>query len=65
MSTGVSDEICQVKIKQAFAGGYYCDVGHCSTQVFASRRQAAEAGNRLGQHVYGSTCRLIDLNKIR
>lgn len=61
--TGASDEICRVVVKQAFGGRYYADVGHCSTQVYPSPRQAAEAGNKLGKTIYGSTVRLVDLRQ--
>jgi len=63
--TGVSDEFCAVKLRQARDGGWYCDYGHLSTSIFATPLEAAREGNRRGQDVYGTTIRLIDLSKFR
>jgi len=61
--TGISDSFCKVEVKPAFGGGFYADVGQASTGVFPTPLEAAREGNRLGQYIYGSTIRLIDLRQ--
>jgi hypothetical protein len=63
--TGVSDEYCKVAVKPAPFGGFYADYGHFATRLFRTPREAANEGNRLGQQVYGTTIRLVDINQFR
>jgi hypothetical protein len=63
--TGMSDEICAVRIHQHLNGGYYATFGHGITNVFPTPRAAGIEGNRCAQNLYGSTVRLIDVNQLR
>jgi len=65
MSTGISDAIFKVEVKQAHGGGFYADVGHASTRVVPTPRQAAMEGNIMAMNLYGTTCRLLDVNQFR
>ena len=63
--TGMSDSICQVEVKQAFGGGLYANFGHLSTPIYATAYEAAVQGNKLGQSMYGSTIKVVDVNQYR
>lgn len=65
MNTGISDAIFKVEVKQAHGGDFYADCGHASTKVFPTPRQAAAEGNRMAINLYGTTCRLLDINQFR
>ena len=65
IGTGTSDEVCMVQIHQHLNGGYYATFGHGVTNVFPTPRQAAVEGNRCAQNLYGTTCRLVDVNQFR
>ena len=65
MNTGISDAIFKVEVKQAFGGGFYAEAGHAATKTVPTPREAAALGNKLAMDLYGTTCRLVDINQFR
>jgi hypothetical protein len=63
--TGMSDEICRVEVKPAFGGGFFATYGHFITPIYATAFEAAVEGNKLGQSMYGTTIKLINVNQFR
>ncbi len=45
-------------------GLFYCEVGWITTKKFRTAREAALAGNHLGEDVYGSSAVLIAIEKV-
>ena len=61
--TGMSDGVCQVEVRPHMQGGYFALYGHFMTPIYATPYEAAVEGNKLGQSMYGSTIKLIDLRQ--
>jgi hypothetical protein len=63
IGTGMSDDICQVKVMPHMQGGYFATYGHFMTPIYITAYEAAVEGNKKAQSMYGTTIRLIDLRQ--